>query len=120
MATALRESGMDVLLTGPWMQTEEIVSIAIQEDVEVIGISSLSSDHLLVPKLTTRLREEGLENILVIVGGVVPDADVPILLASGTARVFHPGTSLPEIIQFIEDRVGATRMAVQQKVAAHG
>ena len=116
VATALRDAGMEVLPTGPWLKIEDVVSIAVQEDVEVIGISSLSFDHLLVPKLMNRLRDEGLDDVLVLVGGVIPDEDVPMLIESGVAAVFHPGTSLPEVVRFIEDRVGEMRRATLARV----
>jgi methylmalonyl-CoA mutase C-terminal domain/subunit len=111
VATALRDAGMEVILTGPWLKIEEVVSIAGQEDVEVIGISSLSGDHLLIPKLMSSLRAAGMADVLVIVGGIVPDDDVPPLEQSGVARVFHPGTSLGEIITFIQSRVAMQRLA---------
>jgi methylmalonyl-CoA mutase C-terminal domain/subunit len=114
VAAALRDAGMEVVLTGPWLKLEEVVSIAGQEDVEVIGISSLSCDHLLVPKLMTSLRSAGMSGVLVIVGGIVPDDDVPLLEQSGVARVFHPGTSLGEIVTFVESRVATQRSTREQ------
>lgn len=117
VATALRDAGMEVLPTGPWLTIEEVVSIAMQEDVEVIGISSLSFDHLLVPKLMERLRENKCNDILVIVGGIIPDEDVPMLLAGGVAGVFHPGSSLSEVVRFIEDAVSVSRAALMETYA---
>ena len=114
VATALRDAGMEVILTGPWLEIEEVVSIARQEDVEVIGISSLSCDHLLVPKLMTSLRAGGMAEVLVVVGGIVPDDDVPLLEQCGVARVFHPGASLQEIVTFIESQVARRRSAREQ------
>jgi methylmalonyl-CoA mutase C-terminal domain/subunit len=114
VATALRDAGMEVVLAGPWLKIDEVVSIAGQEDVDVIGISSLSCDHLLVPKLMTNLRSTGMADVLVIVGGIVPDEDVPLLEHSGVARVFHPGSSLGEIVTFVQDRVGDQRMTRHQ------
>ncbi|SRR6266436_443088 len=110
VATALRDAGMEVVLAGPWLKVDEVVSIAGQEDVEVIGISSLSCDHLLVPKLMTNLRSAGMADVLVIVGGIVPDEDVPLLERSGVARVFHPGTRLGEIVGFVQGSVATQRM----------
>ena len=109
VAKALRDAGMEVILTGPWLKIEEVVSIASQEDVDVIGISSLSCDHLLIPKLMAALGSAGLSEVLVIVGGIVPDEDVPLLEQSGVARVFHPGSSLLEIVAFIQSRTVAQR-----------
>ena len=114
VAAALRDAGMEVILTGPWLKIEEVVSIAGQEDVDVIGISSLSCDHLLVPKLMTALYSTGMGDVLVIVGGIVPDEDVPALEKSGVARVFHPGTSLADIVAFIELRVAHRRVVIEQ------
>jgi methylmalonyl-CoA mutase C-terminal domain/subunit len=111
VATALRDAGMEVILTGPWQKIDEVVSIANQEDVEVIGVSSLSSDHLLIPKLMKNLREAGMSEILVVVGGIVPHGDVPLLQESGVVRIFHPGSSLGEIVAFIQSQVAKQRAA---------
>jgi methylmalonyl-CoA mutase C-terminal domain/subunit len=73
------------------------VKLAMEEDVDVIGISSLATDHLIVPKLMTALKEAGMPDIAVVVGGIVPDQDEPMLLESGVARVFHPGATMAEI-----------------------
>jgi methylmalonyl-CoA mutase, C-terminal domain len=117
VATALRDAGMEVLPTGPWLSIEEVASIAVQEDVEVIGISSLSFDHLLVPKLMDRLRQLRKPDTLVIVGGVIPDEDVPALYDCGVAGVFHPGTSLAQVVEFIETRVASARQSFEMSVA---
>jgi methylmalonyl-CoA mutase, C-terminal domain len=114
VATALRDAGMEVILTGPWLSVTEVVSVAAQEDVEVIGISSLSCDHLLIPKLMTKLRAVGMDDVVVIVGGIIPDEDIPALEESGVARVFHPGTSLSEIVAFVDARV-ATQRAMRRQ-----
>jgi len=105
VAVALRDAGMEVLPTGPWLKIEEVVSIALQEDVDVIGISSLSSDHLLVPGLMERLRAEQMDDIVVMVGGIIPDEDVQPLMESGVVGVFHPGSSLAEIVAFVRQNV---------------
>jgi methylmalonyl-CoA mutase C-terminal domain/subunit len=117
VATALRDAGMEVLPTGPWLSTEEVVSIAVQEDVEVIGISSLSFDHLLVPGLMDQLRQARKSDAMVIVGGIIPDEDVPSLKASGVEGIFHPGTNLSEVVEFIESRVHARRVQQQASFA---
>jgi methylmalonyl-CoA mutase C-terminal domain/subunit len=116
VAMALRDAGMEVIVTGPWMSVEEVVSIAVQEDVDVIGISSLSFDHLLIPKMMELLREEEKTDALVVVGGTVPDEDVPALLECGVAEVFHPGSKLSDIVEFIETRVAAMRQAELQGI----
>jgi methylmalonyl-CoA mutase C-terminal domain/subunit len=88
---------MEVIYTPPWQEIATVVKLATEEDVDVIGISSLATDHLIVPKLMQALREGGLGDVAVIVGGIVPDDEEPLLLQAGVARVFHPGTSLADI-----------------------
>ena len=103
VAAALRDAGMEVIYTPPWQEIPVVVKLAIEEDVDVIGISSLATDHLIVPKLMDALRAAGLSDVAVVVGGIVPDDDEEMLLAAGVARVFHPGTALAEIAQYIHD-----------------
>ena len=98
VAAFLRDAGMEVIYTPPWQEIGHVVSMALEEDAEVIGISSLSTDHLLVPQLMAALRAAGLGHVRVVVGGIVPDADEAALLAAGVARVFHPGASREEIV----------------------
>ncbi|MFQ5904331.1 MAG: cobalamin B12-binding domain-containing protein [Candidatus Binatia bacterium] len=105
VASALREAGMEVIYTGPWQSIDEVVEASLQEDVDVIGVSSLAYDHLLIPKLMAGLRERGLWDILVVAGGVIPEQDVPTLQEAGVAKVFPPGTSLDEIVKFIQEAV---------------
>ncbi len=97
VAAGLRDAGMEVIYTPPWQEIATVVKLATEEDVDVIGISSLATDHLIVPKLMEALREGGLGDVAVIVGGIVPDDEEPLLLQAGVARVFHPGTSLADI-----------------------
>jgi methylmalonyl-CoA mutase C-terminal domain/subunit len=101
VAAYLRDAGMEVIYTPPWQELAAVVKLATEEDVDVIGISSLATDHLIVPKLMDALRAAGLGELAVIVGGIVPDADEATLIASGVARVFHPGASLEEIATFV-------------------
>lgn len=98
VAAYLRDAGMEVVYTGPWQPIPDVVQMALQEDVDVIGISSLASDHLIVPRLMGALAQAGLAHVAVVVGGIVPDADVELLGAAGVARVFHPGASRDEIV----------------------
>ncbi len=98
VATFLRDAGMEVVYTGPWQQIPAILKLALEEDVDVIGVSCLATDHLLVPKLMHALRDAGLEHIKVVVGGIVPDSDSAELLAAGVSRIFHPGSSREEIV----------------------
>jgi len=97
VASFLRDAGMEVVYTPPWQDIPAVVKLAMEEDVDVIGISSLATDHLIVPKLMQALGAAGLQDIAVIVGGIVPDADEAVLLEAGVARVFHPGSALEEI-----------------------
>ena len=97
VAAALRDAGMEVVYTPPWQEISTVVKLAMEEDADVIGISSLATDHLLVPKLMDALRAAGLADIAVIVGGIVPPRDEVLLREAGVARVFHPGSSLADI-----------------------
>jgi len=97
VAAYLRDAGMEVIYTGPWQSVEAVVKLASEEDVDVVGVSSLASDHVLVPKLTAALREAGLGHVRVAVGGIVPDEDVARLLEAGVSRIFHPGSRREEI-----------------------
>ena len=99
VAAFLRDAGMEVIYTPPWQEVSTVVKLAIEEDAEVIGISSLATDHLLVPRLMTALREAGVDDVQVIVGGIVPARDEQLLLEAGVAHVFHPGTSLEQIAE---------------------
>ena len=99
VAAFLRDAGMEVIYTSPWQDIAAVVQLALQEDVDVIGISSLATDHLLVPKLTEALREAGLGHVAVVLGGIVPDEDERMLIEAGVSRVFHPGSTRNEIIE---------------------
>ncbi len=116
VAAALRDAGMEVIYTPPWQEIAAVVKLATEEDVDVIGISSLATDHLIVPKLMVALREAGLGDVGVIVGGIVPDEDEQMLLDAGVARVFHPGTALADIAAFV--RAAAARVRQQRATAA--
>ena len=115
VAAYLRDAGMEVIYTPPWQEIPSVVKLAMEEDVDVIGISSLATDHLIVPKLMAALRAAGLSEVAVVVGGIVPDEDEHALLASGVARVFHPGASLEEIAQFV--RVAAVKARAARAAA---
>jgi methylmalonyl-CoA mutase, C-terminal domain len=115
VAAFLRDAGMEVIYTPPWQEIATVVKLATEEDIDVIGISSLATDHLIVPKLMAALKEAGLDDVAVIVGGIVPDEDEQALLASGVARVFHPGSSLDDIAAYIRGVVPGIR---QSRMAA--
>jgi len=97
IAAFLRDSGMEVVYTPPWQGIAAVVKLAIEEDADVIGISSLATDHLLVPRLMAALHAAGASDVQVVVGGIVPPQDEKALLDAGVARVFHPGAPLEEI-----------------------
>lgn len=109
VAAYLRDAGMEVVYTAPWKKIAELVTLVLEEDVDVIGISSLATDHLLIPSLMDALREEGLGHVAVVVGGIVPDHDEAALLDSGVERVFHPGAGREEIVRTIEELAAKTR-----------
>lgn len=101
VAHALRDAGMEVIYIGNQMP-KEIVETAIQEDVDIIGLSSLSGNHMiLAPEVVKILREKGMRETPVVLGGTVPPDDIPRLKEAGIAGIFGPGSSLKEIIQFI-------------------
>jgi methylmalonyl-CoA mutase C-terminal domain/subunit len=111
VAAHLRDAGMEVVYTPPWQEIPAVVKLALEEDVDVIGISSLATDHLIVPKLMRALREAGLADVTVMVGGIVPDEDEQMLLDAGVARVFHPGAALDDIAVFVREATARTRAA---------
>ncbi len=106
IARALRDSGMEVIYTGIRQTPQMIVQAAIQEDVDVLGMSILSGAHLeILPGIMELLREEGLSDIVVIVGGIIPESDRQPLLDLGISGVFGPGTSTGAIAEFIEGKI---------------
>src|SRR6202166_3984571 len=105
VARALRDAGMHVIYAGLWQTPEAVVRTVADEDAAWLGLSLLSGAHMtLVPRVVQMLRDAGLENVGVLVGGIVPDTDIPKLLSMGVARVFGPGTSLPSIVGFLQER----------------
>jgi methylmalonyl-CoA mutase C-terminal domain/subunit len=109
IARALRDAGMEVIYTGLHQTPEQIVETAIQEDADVVGISILSGAHMtLVPRILDLLREESAEDVLVIVGGTIPDDDAAELKEKGVAEVFGPGAPTGQIVEFLRERVGAS------------
>jgi methylmalonyl-CoA mutase C-terminal domain/subunit len=106
IARALRDAGMEVIYTGLRQTPEQIANAALQEDADVIGLSILSGAHTtLVPKLMALLKDRHMEDVLVVLGGIIPDADIPQMKALGVAEVFQPGASLESIVQLIRARV---------------
>ncbi len=106
IARALRDAGMEVIYTGLRQTPEMIASAALQEDVDVIGLSILSGAHMTIcPRLMELLREKQMGHVIVVIGGIIPDADIPALKQAGIAEVFQPGSSTQEIVDFIQARV---------------
>jgi pivalyl-CoA mutase small subunit len=103
VAAYLRDAGMEVVYTGPWQEIPAVVKMALEEDVDVIGISSLASDHVLLPKVMEALRKAGLDHVRVVVGGIIPVQDETNLLRCGVSAVFHPGTPRDAIVSAIRD-----------------
>ena len=106
IARALRDAGMEVIYTGLRQTPEMIVSAALQEDVQVIGLSILSGAHnAIVPRVMDLLRQNKMDDVLVVLGGIIPDQDIPNLKQAGVAAIFQPGTSMDEIVRFIREHV---------------
>jgi methylmalonyl-CoA mutase, C-terminal domain len=109
IARALRDAGMEVIYTGLRQTPEMIVNTALQEDVQVIGLSILSGAHnAIVPRVMELLKQQKMTDVLVILGGIVPDEDAAQLKRQGVAAVFQPGASLQDIVEFIRSSVKQT------------
>ncbi|HEY1045687.1 MAG TPA: cobalamin B12-binding domain-containing protein [Bacteroidia bacterium] len=110
IATALRDAGMEVIYTGLRQTPEMVVNAALQEDVDVIGVSILSGAHNTVfPKIIETMKAKNLNDVLLIGGGIIPDDDMKTLNDQGVARLFPPGTSTSEIVDYINDWVSKNR-----------
>ena len=108
IARALRDAGMEVIYTGLRQTPEQIVAAALQEDADVIGLSILSGAHNhIAPRLMALLKEKQLDDVMVIIGGIIPDVDVPKLKALGVRGIFLPGTPMQEIVDFINTNARA-------------
>jgi methylmalonyl-CoA mutase, C-terminal domain len=108
IARALRDAGMEVIYTGLRQTPEQIVSAALQEDADVIGLSILSGAHMhICPRIMALLKEKGLEDVQVVVGGIIPDQDVPKLQEMGIRGVFIPGTPMQQIVDYINGNARA-------------
>lgn len=106
IAQALRDGGMEVVYTGLRQTPEQIVSAALQEDVNVVGMSILSGAHgTLFPEVVNLLREKGAGDVLVVGGGIIPDDDIPALKEAGVAEIFGPGTPLVNVVNYIKENV---------------
>ena len=106
IARALRDAGMEVIYTGLRQTPEMIAAAALQEDVDAVGISILSGAHnTLCPRIINLLKENGMDDTLVLVGGIVPQEDIPVLKSKGVSEIFLPGTSTEDIVTFIRQNV---------------
>ncbi|HEY3367254.1 MAG TPA: cobalamin B12-binding domain-containing protein [Symbiobacteriaceae bacterium] len=106
VARAYRDAGFEVIYTGIYQRPEQVAEAVIQEDVDVVAISSLAGAHLtLIPQLIGLLADQGVDDVLVLAGGVIPEDDVAALRAAGVAEVFGPGSDLDEIIRFTTEHV---------------
>jgi len=111
IARALRDSGMEVIYTGLRQTPEQIVSAALQEDADVIGLSILSGAHNhICPRVMALLKEKGLDDVLVLVGGIIPDVDIPKLRDLGITGVFLPGSPMQDIVDFINKKTRLERV----------
>ena len=106
IARALRDAGMEVIYTGLRQSPEQIVSAALQEDADVIGLSILSGAHNhICPRVMELLKSQGMDDVLVVVGGIIPDVDIAVLKGIGVKGIFLPGTPMQEIVDFIKGNV---------------
>jgi methylmalonyl-CoA mutase C-terminal domain/subunit len=114
IARALRDCGFEVVYTGLHQTPEQVVQAVVQEDADAVGLSLLSGAHLtLVPKVVKLLADAGREDVLVIVGGIIPEADIPVLKDEGVAAVFTPGAPLESIGNWLADTLDAREEAVE-------
>lgn len=116
VAAYLREAGMEVAYTSPWQTIGDVVSLARKGAVDVIGVSSLATDHLIIPDLMAALRAAGLGHVAVIVGGIVPKPEHAMLLEAGVAAIFGPGAGREEIIETVQ-RVAARARHAREELA---
>jgi len=121
IARALRDAGFEVIYTGLHQTPEQIAEAVIQEDADAVGLSLLSGAHMtLVPRVIELLRARGADEVLVIGGGIIPDADIPKLKALGVAEVFTPGTSLASITDWLETELDKMDSAQESETTVNG
>ncbi len=115
ISRALRDAGFEVIYTGLHQTPEQIAETAVQEDADAVGLSLLSGAHMtLVPRVVQLLRERGADDVLVLCGGIIPDADIPLLEQAGVAKVFTPGAPLPAIAEWLRQALAAREGQVSQ------
>ena len=117
IARALRDGGFEVIYTGIRQTPDEIAEAALQEDVDAVGLSLLSGAHLtLFPRVVEALRERGIGDVLVFGGGIIPDADIPVLEAAGVSKIFTPGTALDTITTWLTDALDGASAATNERM----
>lgn len=109
VAAYLRDAGMEVIYTPPWQEIHSVVQLAMQEDVDLIGVSTLATDHLIIPDMMMALREAGLDEVEVLVGGIIPEQERGALLAAGVRAIFGPGATRDEIVERARELAIAAR-----------
>jgi methylmalonyl-CoA mutase C-terminal domain/subunit len=114
VAAYLRDAGMEVIYTPPWQEIQSVVQLALQEDVDLIGISSLATDHLIIPEMMAALREAGLDSVEVFVGGIIPEQERPMLLKAGVRAIFGPGSQRDDIVECAKGLAAESRDKKQQ------
>jgi methylmalonyl-CoA mutase C-terminal domain/subunit len=106
IARAFRDAGFEVIYTGLRQTPEQIVNAALQEDADVVGLSVLSGAHMtLCPRITELMKKEGLDDVMVVVGGIIPDQDIPKLKECGVSEIFQPGTSTQDIVAYVRNNI---------------
>ena len=120
IARALRDAGMEVIYTGLRQTPEQIANAALQEDVQIIGLSILSGAHMTIfPRVLELMREHGMDDVLLFGGGIIPEDDVPKLKEMGVSAVFLPGTSTEDIIKYIREHVSPAGPPQQPRMPSH-
>ena len=115
VAAYLRDAGMEVIYTPPWQSIESVVQLALQEDIDLIGVSSLATDHLIIPDMMTALRDAGLDAVEVFVGGIIPEQERPALMAAGVQEIFGPGAKRDDIVESAQQMAISARKNKQQE-----
>jgi len=106
IARAFRDAGFEVIYTGLRQTPEQVVNAALQEDADVVGLSVLSGAHMtLCPRIMELMKKEGLDDVLVVIGGIIPDQDIPKLKDCGVAEIFQPGASMEDIVTYVRQHV---------------
>jgi len=111
VAAYLRDAGMEVIYTPPWQEIKTVVKLAMQEDVDVVGVSSLATDHLIMPDLIVALRDAKMDHVRLVVGGIIPQNEQPELMNAGVSAIFGPGATSEEIVEIVRELAVEARAA---------